>query len=311
MVKFSIIIPVYNVENYIRKCLDSVVNQTYQNFEVILVCDISSDKSEEIADEYIKKYKNFKKLNVERVGLSVSRNVGIKEAKGKYLLLLDSDDFIEEKLLEILNDEFSKDDKLEIIRFQIQEVKGDVITKFNEEPFDVTDGISAFQKIVRYHYVENAWAYAYKTSFFKKNKFEFVKGCISEDYGLTPLVIAKAKYVKSIPYIGYNYVQRANSIMSDTDYSKKVKKMDDMFLQAGLLKREFKNIGNNDTFMRFINNSLIYYSTTLKKQDYKKYKKRLKSENCFDFLPTDNLKHKIKGMIIKMSPWIFHHYIAR
>ncbi|UKI29229.1 MAG: hypothetical protein L6V78_02625 [Clostridium sp.] len=106
----------------------------------------------------------------------------------------------------------------------------------NEIGFDTTNGTEAFNKIVRYHYIENAWAYVYKRDYFIKNNFKYMENCIAEDYGLTPLVIVKAKSVKSISYIGYNYVQRNNSLMNDTDY-KKIKKMEDMLKQSDYEKK--------------------------------------------------------------------------
>ena len=95
-----------------------------------------------------------------------------------------------------------------------------------------------------------------------------MENCIAEDYGLIPLVIAKAKKVKSISYIGYNYVKRKNSLMTTNDYSKKIKKMEDMILQANFLKKELANINPNKDLIAFINNSLIYYSTRLKYRDF-------------------------------------------
>lgn len=99
--KFSIIIPIYNVENYLRKCLDSVASQTYNNFEVITVIDKCDDNSEKIADEYINKY-NWTKLYEERTGLAKARNIGIQKAIGDYIVLLDSDDYLENNFLETI-----------------------------------------------------------------------------------------------------------------------------------------------------------------------------------------------------------------
>lgn len=100
--KFSIIIPIYNVENYLRKCLDSVTSQTYNNFEVIIVIDKCDDNSEKIADEYINKY-NWTKLYEEHTGLAKARNIGIQKAIGDYIVLLDSDDYLENNFLETIN----------------------------------------------------------------------------------------------------------------------------------------------------------------------------------------------------------------
>ncbi|GIM55028.1 glycosyltransferase family 2 protein [Capnocytophaga cynodegmi] len=90
---FSVIIPVYNVEKYLPECVNSVLNQNFLDYEMILVNDGSTDNSGNICDEYAKKYSNIKVIHKENGGLSDARNFGIKEAKGDYLMFLDSDDF--------------------------------------------------------------------------------------------------------------------------------------------------------------------------------------------------------------------------
>ena len=92
--KFSIIVPVYNVEKYLKRCLDSIQNQTYDNFEVIIVNDGSPDHSQEIIDEYVKHDDRFLSYQKENGGLSDARNYGVKYATGDYLLFVDSDDYV-------------------------------------------------------------------------------------------------------------------------------------------------------------------------------------------------------------------------
>lgn len=305
---FSVIIPVFNVEKYLKKCLDSIVNQTYSHYEVIIVCDKCTDDSEEIVDEYVKKYK-WNKIYEENTGLAKARNIGIENSKNDYLIFLDSDDYLESDFLEIINN--SLVDEPDVLRFQVQDRIGNKIVKYNEEGFDTMQGVKAFDYIIKYHYIENAWAYCYKRTFWQDNNFKFMEGCIAEDYGLTPLVIAKANTVKSITYIGYNYVQRENSLMNNNVYSKKIKKMEDMLKQAKFEKKCLNIINDNETFLRFINNSLIYYSTTLKYKDYKKYNKLLKKDKCYSTLKGENLKSSIRVFLIKFNSYIFYNYIVR
>ena len=101
--KISIIIPVYNVEKYLRRCLDSVLNQTFSDWEAICVNDGSPDNSDKILAEFAKKDTRFKILNKKNGGLSDARNVGLEKSSGKYVLYLDSDDFLHPQTLEILN----------------------------------------------------------------------------------------------------------------------------------------------------------------------------------------------------------------
>lgn len=310
MYKYSIIVPVYNVEEYLKRCLDSLVEQTFQNFEVIIVCDRCSDRSEEIVDEYTGKHNNFKKIFAVDTGLAKARNIGIKHVSGEFIIFLDGDDFLEKDLLEVLNREFCE--CLDVLRFQVRNVSDRGNIDYVEDGFDELCGRDAFKILLKYHYVENSWAYVYKTSFWKENDFRFMENCIAEDYGLTPLIIAKAKKVKSIPYIGYNYVQRNNSLMNNSDYTKRIKKMEDMLIQANNLKSKLSSLPNVDDFVTFINNSLIFFSTTLNRKDYLKYKKVLKNGDCFNHLVKGkNLRQSIKFAMIKFSPWFFYHYFVR
>ena len=101
MKKVSIIIPIYNVEEYLSQCLDSIVNQTYSNLEVILINDGSTDNCLEICNKYINKY-NWKLINKKNGGLSSARNAGLKEFTGDYVYFIDSDDWIKEDMIEVL-----------------------------------------------------------------------------------------------------------------------------------------------------------------------------------------------------------------
>lgn len=101
-VKVSIIIPVFNVDKYLEQCLNSIVNQTLKDIEIIIINDGSTDSSGEIIHKYKNKYSNIKVIEQKNAGLSAARNVGIKEAKGNYMMFIDSDDFIDLNMVEIL-----------------------------------------------------------------------------------------------------------------------------------------------------------------------------------------------------------------
>ena len=99
-IKVSIIVPVYNVEEYLARCLDSLVNQSLKDIEIIVVNDGSPDNSQKIIDNYCKKYKNIKSFIKKNGGLSDTRNFGIKKSHGDYLIFIDSDDYVKETMLE-------------------------------------------------------------------------------------------------------------------------------------------------------------------------------------------------------------------
>jgi len=124
--KFSIIVPVYNVEDYLKQCLDSIIGQTYTNFEIIIVNDGSKDNSQQIIDEYEQKYPSLiKAFKKENGGLSDARNFGVEKVVGDYILFVDSDDYINKELLEKLNEVIVRDKEPEIISFDAQVIHKD------------------------------------------------------------------------------------------------------------------------------------------------------------------------------------------
>lgn len=299
MPKFSIIIPVYNVEEYIQECLESVMNQSFKDYEVIVVDDGTKDHS-------IEKIKDYKVeiIHQENQGLSMARNNGAKKAKGEYILFVDSDDTIEKDLLKKLNEATTT--KPDLVRYQIREVYEDHQEDHEEEGFDTCSGQEAFTKICKYHIVEAAPLYAMKRSYWEKEKYQFAKGKYHEDFGLVPLIILKAKEVISIPYIGYNYRQRSNSIMSTVDYEKVKKKAYDFLDHYRYLMKEIKDVKEDTTIFRsFIANSVIEKGTELKGKDYQEYKRELKQEKVLDQILTDSLPRIIKKVLLKISPKLY------
>lgn len=306
MPKYSIIIPVYNTEEYLEKCLNSVVNQTYKNFEVIIVNDGTEDNSQSIIDKYTKKYKFIKCIIQENQGLSIARNNGIKKACGKYFLLLDSDDYLDNKLLEVLDSEVQKNEAIDLIRFQIRNIT-DKIKEYHEKPFYLLPGHEAFQHIVKYHYIENACCYLYNREFFQKNNFKYKANIYHEDFGLTPIVIEKANLVSSIDFLGYNYVERKSSIMTSQSYDKVKKKVNDFYGCYLYLMKEIGKIpGDHKVFKSYLANSLIIKILELNKKDYKKYFKKLKKDHVFDNVLANTFTRKIKKIIILISPKLYY-----
>lgn len=301
MPKFSIIIPVYNVEDYIKDCLDSIKNQSLKDYEVIVVNDGTKDNSMNI----VKKYP-VTIINQENQGLSAARNTGAKQATGDYLLFVDSDDYLEKDTLKKINQALTNNP--DVVRFQIKEVFDNQEEKqYPEEPFRNKSGEEAFKFLTKYHFVENAWCYAIKRKYYEKEKFSFKKGTIHEDFGLIPLVIIKAKSVTSISYIGYNYRQRKGSIMNTENYEKTKKKVKDFYNHYQYLIEEIDKTNlEKKYFKSFIANSLILKITELKTKDYKSYKQKLKQEKVFDQLIANTIPRKIKKFIIRISPRLYY-----
>lgn len=304
MVKYSFIVPVYNTEKYLKKCLDSLAGQNFKDFEIIIVNDGSTDNSKNIISEYEEKYNNIKVINQKNGGLSVARNNGVKEAKGKYLIFIDSDDYVETNLLKEVDKEIGDS---EVLRFQVitEDEDGGNVKAYNEEPFNEMKGYDAFKYISKYHFVEPAWCYVYKTEYYLNNKFSFKKDVYHEDFGLIPFVIYKARKVKSIDYVGYHYVQRNGSIMNNNDYKKTVKKAFDMLEQYKTLRLFSKNIGkkNNydDYYLSYISNSVIVKSRELKKKERKVYVHELNKLKVFDGVLVNTKIRKLKKKLMRLN----------
>lgn len=305
MPKFSIVVPVYNVEPYIKKCLDSIFNQSFKDYEVIVVNDGTKDKSMDI----VKKY-DVKIINQENKGLSEARNAGVKKATGDYIIFIDSDDYIENNLLKEINNSASNNPDL--IRFQAREIVNNSSKEYNEQSFTGLNGTDAFEKITKYHYVELACLYAIKRKYFIDNSYSFKKGLYHEDFGLMPLVIFNSQIVNSINYIGYNYVQRNDSIMNNKSYEKTIKKIEDTIVHYDYLYKNANETKKNTTYFNsFISNSLILKIIEAKSKDYKKYKKILKEKGVFDNLLGDTLARKIKRGVLKISPKFYYKLKGR
>ena len=291
MPKFSVIIPVYNSEKYVEDCLKSVFKQSNQDFEIICVNDGSKDKSLDI----LNKYKDeIKIVNQENMGLSIARNNGVKKAQGKYIIFLDSDDYLEDKLLEKI-DSVSKNNP-DLVRFGITEVKNDRKTVTEGPHFNNLNGEEAFKEIINNKYIDPAGLYAYNREFYQKNNFEFMPNMYHEDFGLIPKIILTAKKVTSIEYPGYNYIRRENSIT--TDPNKALKRVNDLLTQGKILLKE-QNY--HKEFYSYIANSMISKANDLKGKNKKEYIKNLKKSKISSYILDDTFKRKIKKLLIKMS----------
>ena len=304
MIKYSFIVPVYNTSKYLKKCLDSLVKQNFKDFDIIIVNDGSTDNSKDIIKKYESKYSNIKVINEENQGLSMARNNGVKKVSGKYIIFIDSDDYVEKDLLKQIDKEIAG---VDVLRYQVitEDENGKNKKTYNEEAFDIIKGYDAFKYISNYHFVEPAWCYVYKTEYYKDNKFNFKKGVYHEDFGLIPYVIYKARKVKSISYAGYHYITRNGSIMNNSDYKKTVKKAFDMLEQYKTMRLFARNINrrNNldDYYLSYISNSVIVKARELKKEERKVYVHELKKLNVFNGVLVNTKVRKLKKTLMKFN----------
>ena len=205
MIKVSIIVPFYNVENYIEKCLQSLVNQTLKDIEILLVNDGSQDKSEAIAKQFVEKYPNkIVYLTKENGGLSDARNYAISYAKGEYIAFLDSDDYVETNMYEEMYHKAKQED--------LDYVECDFLWEYPDKTLESKGKQYSNKKEMFIHTRVVAWNKLIKREIIQNNHLEFPKGYRYEDveffYKLLPFIHHYGIVQK--PFI--HYVQRENSI---------------------------------------------------------------------------------------------------
>lgn len=290
--KFSIIIPVYNSEKYLNRCIESVLKQTYNNFEIIIINDGSTDNSK----KFLKKYEPNKKIKIitqANHGVSYSRNIGIKESTGDYILFLDSDDFYEKHILEKLNKTITNE---EIIKFGYKDFKENTKTEAKTIIFKNYIGKFALKHIIEAKILfDTPWMYAFKTEYMKKH--EFTVGKYHEDFGLIPIMIYNSKKVSSIDYHGYIYNrENEDSITSFTNMEKEYKKASDTLY----FFREVKDKFNDKYLLSFYSTGCVNRIKNLKGKYKKTYLKELKREKVYNYILDNNIKRKIKKLALKL-----------
>ena len=232
MYKISVIVPVYNAEKYLEKCLDSLINQTLSEIEIILVNDGSKDNSQEIIEKYLSKYpEKIKSYIKENGGQASARNLGIKEATGDFIAFVDSDDWIELDMYEKLYNK-ANNDNLDIVCCNTYLViNGE---KIKNEPVKlITDDITK-----KYILLESGPCNKiFKREIIQSNNIRFFENHIYEDLATIPTF---ALYTKKIAYIDsylYNYLIREGSTMNQVIYNKK---LEDIFDSMKELSDKFK-----------------------------------------------------------------------
>ena len=224
-VKISVVLPVYNVANYLRKCLDSLVNQTFKDFEVICVNDGSTDLSLGILEGYAVSDSRFKIINQENQGLSGARNTGIEHVQGDYVIFVDSDDWLEENALELLYDHvkgFNSD--ITMFKFKF----------FDEDTKKISESQNSKLEIIPDSLITSNFNYnnvldilfkishspfnkLYKTSFLRELDAKFLYGSYYEDLEFFYKVFLKAEKVSVLPKYLYFYRIRDESISNIGD----------------------------------------------------------------------------------------------
>jgi len=222
MAMVSVVVPIYNVEKYLRECVDSIINQTHRDLQIILVDDGSPDNCDIICDEYAQCDDRVTVLHCKNGGLSVARNRGYEICKGEYVLFVDSDDYLESNAIEVLCAHMKKDN-LQMLFYDAlsfdetnDKVSIDDINKYirKNDYSEVFSGAELFLRFLENDEYRSPVQYClFRKSFIDDNNLSFHKGILHEDEEFTLLALLYAQRVKHIPDVLYHHRFRADSIM--------------------------------------------------------------------------------------------------
>lgn len=306
MPKISIIIPVYNAEKTLKRCLDSVLCQKYLDFEIIIVNDGSKDASEEIILEYKAKSNKIRYFLKENTGVADTRNFGIDKAIGDYIIFVDSDDYVKDTIFTDIERYINED--IELIKWKgiIVDEKGKEISKIPGSTFDKITGAEGFNKLYSTDtFIDALWVYAIKRSIFTENNFKFTIDTYHEDFGLLPLIIVKAKSMVSIEKYNYFYVQTENSIMRGNDYKKDLKKAYDSLIQYDNINKKIEEYEidkiTKENIRLFCTNTILLKIETLKKKDQKQYIKEIRNRKMLKNIKIRNIKQLMKRILLSIN----------
>ena len=305
----SIIIPVYNVAQYLPKCMDSVLAQSWADFEVICINDGSTDDSLAVLEKYSALDSRIRVVSQDNGGLSAARNTGLNLAQGDYVLFIDSDDWIEPDTLKILSESLSGEDIVCFNGRRYLEAKGEY-EKHDSVAFE--EGITGWEYYSRHALEPRQFAFVcvvlrlYRRSFLLDCGLKFSEGIYHEDNMFTPLACYYAKRVKVIPDCLYDYRVRDNSIMA----TRSIKHNKDMLFIANTLSEFF--ITKTD-----IVKTTVYRAMT---HHYQSVFQNAKPEDDKVLLPMVNwdlyktvsrtkLRHRVLYSAMRLGPGMFRRII--
>lgn len=310
----SVIVPIYNVEKYLKRCIESILNQTYFNIEIILVNDGSTDNSLEIANEYKKNDSRIKVISKKNGGLSSARNIGIDNANGKYLTFIDSDDYISSDYIEILYNsiiKYNSDISVAIFKLVFEDNSQKRIYKTKRVNEYVNDRYNMLIKMFyQKDFDTSAVAKLFSVKIFEGVRFP--EGLLYEDLATIYKLFMNAKKISYINKEIYFYFQRKGSITKDNF---KVKDFDLINIVSMILD-EMKSVDKKNNLNNKLLNAVVqkYLSANfyiLRKigfnsDKYKKYRdyciKNIKQYKCLNF--NARLKNNLAVILFSINPKI-------
>lgn len=220
-VNISLIIPCYNSEKYLIKNIESIVNQTYKNFEAIYINDGSTDRTLDILEKYKKNDDRIKIISIKNSGVSHARNIGIENALGKYIAFVDSDDYIKTDYLEKLYNN-TENDSIDYVKASFNDAKISSKIEFKY----------IYKLLLNTYKLSNIWNCLIRLDIIKKYNIRFNEKCnYAEDFGFNIELLQKVKNFKGINYFGYYYVENPKSLTRFIDKEKLENKINSTLIQ--------------------------------------------------------------------------------
>lgn len=296
----SVIIPIYKVEEYLDECISSIVNQTFSNLEIILVDDGSPDKCPEMCDNWAKKDSRIKVIHKSNRGLSDARNAGLEVASGKYISFVDSDDWIDTHMYEILYKHI-KEENADICACGIMACYPN-----HKQPLNTKCVVGHPEEILSMLYDNTAYPVSAWNKLYKREMwqdFYFPVGKICEDAFTTYLLIDKADKIVQISEPLYNYRIRSNSIMTSEFSKKKMDEEEAWRVNYEYMKEKYPSIKKKsfDFYLQKVN--ILIHTIPLEKRkdfvDEYNYLYKILKKNLFYilFMSNLNIKSRIKILL--------------
>lgn len=237
----SVIIPIYNAEKYIRCCLDSVVNQTNKDLDIIVVDDGSTDGSGAICDEYAAKDNRFHVIHQKNRGVSVARQIGLDAVKGDYFCFVDADDWVEHYMVEEMKRSIEEADADMVIGYYFTETR----EGWQLETEEINSSLTAdsyLSRVLSYKSIATIWGKLYRSSFFSDVKFEPIDLCWGEDSLFLIRVLKKSPKLSFIDKGIYYYRKVESSLTNDITKKKLMNRLSFISHTEKLLNEEQKRI---------------------------------------------------------------------
>lgn len=318
MLQLSIIVPLYNSEAFLPKCLESLLNQDipHEQYEVILVNDGSPDGSLALAEQYASRFANIVVLSQENKGTSGARNTGMRRASGKFICFVDPDDYVLENSFRRILD-WMEEESLDVLRFGYTEVdeqyRPTQSCKHPEKP-DYSPGLMdgfAFMA-ERLGIACYVWTYLFRTSLLKDNGLFFPEGVYFDDTPWLPKVMSMAKRVDSIDFKRYYYLIRSNSLVQSVSKGSIQRKIDGQLFLISELSNQKEAIQNEKAtiwYQKMIVHCVVTLLTMVALYDYQNRKafiKDLKDKGVLPFnLRTASGRNQMKLMLVSHFPSLF------